>query len=300
MANHLITLPKVQHFTKCELGRGAYGVVYKAEYNGMICAAKKIHPILMENVRPEEREAVIKAFFLECEQCSYLEHPNIVKFWGICYHSPESKIPVMIMELLDKSLTDHICKSSASEVSLTEKVSILVDISRGLEYLHSCKPAVIHRDLSPNNVLLKKGMDGSFTAKIADLGVARLVRVDITQNKLTKAPGTVAFMPPEATADKPVYGISLDVFSFGGIIIFVATQKWPIPTEQVKMDSNTGKLFPLTEIERRKKYLVDMVGEVEKLRLIAECCLDNFPSNRPTMESLLKQLLLLKKSIVSN
>ena len=85
-------------------------------------------------------------------------------------------------------------------------MSILHDVAEGLSYLHSRNPPVIHRDLSPNNILLKH-LPLLPVAKIADLGVAKVINVDDTKSKqyLTKAPGTVHFMPPEALEDDPQY-----------------------------------------------------------------------------------------------
>ena len=69
------------------------------------------------------------------------------------------------------------------------KLSILVDVSRGLWYLHSRNPPIVHRDLSPNNVLLT----GQFVAKISDLGVAKVIEADSKKTK-THAPGMVDFI----------------------------------------------------------------------------------------------------------
>ena len=61
------------------------------------------------------------------------------------------------------------------------------------------RPAIVHRDLSPKNVLLKAGNGDVPAAKIGDLGVAKIIKADsrATQTLLTKVPGTVDFMPPE-------------------------------------------------------------------------------------------------------
>ena len=78
---------------------------------------------------------------------------------------------------------------------------------------------IIHRDLSPNNILLSRDS----VAKISDLGVAKVVQADskATQTMLTKVPGTADFMPPESFAEIPNYEISLDIFSYGGIVLHV-------------------------------------------------------------------------------
>ena len=139
----------------------------------------------------------------------------------------------MVMELMDTSLTSFI-KDNQLKIAMELKVSLLHNVSLGLSYLYSHHPAVIHRDLSSNNVLLSKGHR---IAKISDLGTAKMVRADSkqTKSKLTTAPGTVHFMPPEALEeDDPVYGTPVDVFSFAGVILHIFSEEWPKPTSQVR------------------------------------------------------------------
>ena len=133
------------------------------------------------------------------------------QFVGICY-PPQQLLPVMIMELMDESLTTYAEKPN---INFKRRMSILHNVAEGLTYLHTHDPPVIHRDLSPNNILLKH-LPLLPVAKIADLGVAKIINFDDTKSKeyLTKQPGTVHFMPPEALEDKPQYSTSLDVFSY--------------------------------------------------------------------------------------
>ncbi|XP_065905741.1 uncharacterized protein [Dysidea avara] len=279
----LVPLNGVKHMQGSELGRGAYGLVYKVSYKGSICAAKMIHPILVEH----ERETFINSFLRECALCRTLLHENIVEFLGICYPAIHSEIPVMVMEMMDESLTKYIGRKSPMEVTFSTKISILLDITRGLGYLHSQRPPVVHRDLSPNNVLLKGSTKpgGVSVAKIGDLGVAKVIKIDskITQ---TKVPGTVAFMPPEATKDSAKYGVSLDVFSFGGIVMFVATHEWPEPTDITEMDPKTEQLTAFTEVQRRQPYLDKMTDVMEKLKPVVIFCLNNNPEKRPAVEDI--------------
>ena len=209
---------------------------------------------------------------------------------GIYFPKVDSTIPVMIMELMDESLHDYMNKLPKN--AWMKKGSILIDVAEGLSYLHAQKPAVIHRDLSPKNILLKAGKGEVPVAKIGDLGVARMIKADSkkTQSALTKAPGTVDFMPPETLGDRPIYGIPLDAFSYGGIVLFVATHQWPTPSVQVEFDPITKKLTARTEVERRQKYLDEMTGYAEWLKPLVESCLSNDPSKRPTMPTVSKQL----------
>ena len=269
-----------------ELGRGAYGRVFTVIYSGSVYAAKEIHPILYEEVGVEEKEAVRRNFLRECYYCSTLSHPNIVRFIGIYYppHKP-LHLPIMIMEMMNSSLTSLI--RSKPNLDMTVKNSILLDVACGLHYLHSRSTPVIHRDLSPNNIMLSSQL----MAKIGDLGVANAIRADSrrTKNKLTSAPGTTDFMPPEALHDNAVYDTSLDVFSFGGIIIYVITEEWPTPKAPIKFDKNTRRTRGFNEVERRQDYLDKITGNYT-LKSLIERCLDNDPNVRPSISAIIKTL----------
>ena len=128
---------------------------------------------------------------------------------------------------------------------------IIKDVALGLRYLHTRNSPIIHRDLSSNNVLLSKGMEG----KIGDLGTARLVDPR-RQSTMTTAPGTLHFMPPEALADvtNVRYGKELDVFSFGCVMLHTLSHEWPTPSEAVIINPDTGLVSGgRTEVERRSR-----------------------------------------------
>ena len=152
---------------------------------------------------------------------SSIRHPNIIQFIGICFLDG-SRLPLLVMERLDTSLDDLL--ESTPNIPLSVKVVILADVARGLLYLHLQNPMIVHRDLTARNVLLTV----SFTAKITDFGNSRLVHLQPGQlaKTLTSVPGTLVYMPPEALSDtsRSVYGTSLDVFSFGVLILFVFNQ----------------------------------------------------------------------------
>ena len=275
-----------------DLGKGAYGRVFKARYRGSLCAAKEIHSILIEAVyTPAERQRLRDSFICECNHLSKYNHPNIVHFVGI-YHPPQQLFPVMIMELMDESLTAYAKKPN---ISFKIKMSILYDIAEGLGYLHSCDPPVIHRDLSPNNILLKH-WPLLPVAKIADLGMAKVLDTKSKQY-LTNAPGTVHFMPPEALEDNPIYNTSLDVFSYGGIALCTVSGIWPTPTAPTKYDPVTHQVRGFSEVKRRQEYLDKMTGEAEVLRPLIEGCLHNNPVKRPSIKELSEKIKPLKVCI---
>ena len=251
-----ITLNGVEVLNR-ELGYGSYGYVFTVMYKGVVCAAKQINPLLTDNCSPEQKEKIKKDFIGECLCCSTIQHRNIVRFLGVFYISERYRLPVMVMELMDTSLTTFV-QENKSEIPFSKKVTIIYDVSQGLSFLHNREPQILHRDLSPNNVLLIQAQTNEIVAKVADLGVAKVVQTDNrhTKSKLTSNPGTKHFMPPEALLEEnPEYGTPLDIFSFGGVALYVFTEEWPIPCAERMKDPDTKKLIALNEVERRQKYL---------------------------------------------
>ena len=173
-------------------------------------------------------------------------------------------------------------------------------MSLGLSYLHGRRPAVIHRDLSSNNVLLSGR--GNLVAKISDLGMAKMIRADSkqTRSRLTTAPGTLHFMPPEALDEEdPICGTPVDVFSFAGVALHLFSEEWPTPTSQVKKDPKTKKLVALTEAERRQQYLDKMKGGAGVLKEMVDRCLENDPDDRPSIKEVVEIIELYKVCILS-
>ena len=291
-----LQLKGVKELGRDELGRGAYGRVYAVKYCGTICAAKEIHSILVEGVGQVQMQRTIESFMRECRQCSTLRHPNVIQFLGVYYPTVAGganrmRLPVMVMEMMADSLASFVDKHEKIPVHI--KYSIVHDVSLGLCYLHNHDPPIVHRDLSPNNVLLT----AHHVAKISDLGVAKVIKAD-SRKTMTKAPGTVDFMPPEALANSPVYGPPMDVFSFAGIILHIFSLQWPRPTEQVQFDPKTRKRVALSEVERRQQYLDKMIGEAEVLRPLVEECLDDDPAVRPTIATVCERIQVSKDAFM--
>ena len=178
-----------------------------------------------------------------------------------------------------------------SKLQWENKLSILNDVCFGLQYLHSRNPPIVHRDLTPNNILLCH----HFRAKITDLGVAKIMHGTDTKT-LTQNPGTNDFMPPESTASKPVYGLPLDIFSFGGVILYVCTQQWPELPPLIDFDPDTGKRVILTELERRQHYLDKMFGVYADVKSLVVSCLDDNPKIRPEVGKALLKIKQVKNT----
>ena len=275
-----------------QIGRGANGRILEAKWEGITVAVKEIHSIFMNEVSDPEFQSFKRSFLRECEQSSRLRHPNIVRFFGI-YWPRGARVPSLVMERLRCSLTNLL--EGDTDVPIQTKVSIIRDVSLGLRYLHSRDPPIIHRDLSSNNVLISKTMEG----KIGDLGTARLVDPK-RQSRMTKAPGTVDFMPPEALAagENVKYERELDVFSFGCVMLHTLSHQWPTPSEPVVTDPVTFEVKGRTEVERRSSYFdkINKNGKSGTLIPLIKGCLNNLPMNRISIVQICDQLESLVES----
>ena len=238
------------------LGHGSYALVREVDHLGLKCAGKQIYEALYQQGDMEMR------FREECHLLSQVRHPNIVQFLGV-YFQQGVRAPILVMEFLPTNLTS--CIEQYGILPKEISYSILHDVALGLCYLHSQTPPIIHRDLSSNNVLLTPNM----TAKIADLGVARILNLTPLQIRhMSQKPGTQDFMPPEALVPNPRYNSSIDVFSYGVMMIHIFSGKWP------------------AEIERRvllrsiKDPLIDLIHN----------CTHNIPQRRPTSTAIVQHL----------
>ena len=209
---------------------------------------------------------------------------------GIYYPAKDRfKLPVIVMEKMQFSLRGLLEK--CSDLPMNKLAVILNDICLGLQYLHTRTPPIVHRDLTPNNILLCC----HHRAKITDLGLARTLQATDAKT-LTKAPGTLDFMPPECLPDAPAYGLALDIFSFGGVILFITTQQWPRPAPWLSFDPKSGeKLMLNSELERRQQYLDIMAEAYTDLKPLVVSCLDDNPKNRPTVAKILTEMKILMK-----
>ena len=271
------------------LGSGSYGVVCKAMWGQRLCAAKLLHPIFFQSNDPGI--ATTKRMFeQECHILNEMKHPHIVEYLGTS-HDPDSGLLVLLMELMDESLT-HFLERSQQPLAYHIEVDLCHGIAQALAYIHSKE--IIHRDLSSNNVLLIAGR-----AKITDFGMSKLLDANRRMTPLTMCPGTLAYMPPEAFREPPVYSKKMDCFSFGVLQIQIMTRQFPDPgpAMQVVEDSRspTGTTnMPVLDSERRKSH-INLIDPTHTLLPTAFDCLSYLEKDRPSAQDLCQQLAAFKE-----
>ena len=297
--------------TGTRIGAGAYGSVEEVTIP-IGAAAKKIHDIFQDRseIPDDEIDKASTQFVRECQVMSTLHHPNIVQFLGVCFFQG-SRLPALVMERLLTSFHDLLDPETQpppgaprplSFFTLGLKCCVLHNVASGLDYLHQQTPPIIHRDLSARNILL----NWRLVAKIADLGVARIVPHMRAAATMTKAPGASPYMPPEAIApadsneQKSKYGTSIDIFSFGVVTIFTIGETFPCdPRAPNYLDEETGLLVARTELQRRSEYMQSvntqlracgkLCGDHPLIQLIQQC-LHNGPHKRPNIREVLHLL----------
>ena len=258
------------------IGIGCYATVYRVHYNGRDCTVKKIHRILYQGVK----NAIVKERFRdECALLSHLSHPNVVHFIGVS--EAEAKQVLLVTEWLPADLR-HVM-DQCPDMPLSVKLSLLQDVSYGLLYLHSMKPdPIVHRDLTASNVLVTRDL----RAKIADLGMARALNVPPRMlMEMTKCPGAMAYMPPEALQETPVYGTALDIFSFGQLSLFVVNQVWPDVIDVPVKGREKGKgVIQLKKREGAMKLMEEGNPDHHCMKELITHCLSDHPQKRPSAE----------------
>ena len=290
--------------TGINISGGAYGTVDEVAFP-VAAAAKTIHPILQGDLSKAANE-----FVRECQLMSTLRHPNIVQFLGVNF-LPGSRLPALVMERLLTSLHDLLAPDTGPPrdlvpplafFSMALKCSVLQDVARGLAHLHGQSQPIIHRDLSARNILLSSGM----VAKIADLGVARIAPNMRAAATMTKGPGALIYMPPEAFApansnkEMSKYDASIDIFSFGVVTLFTVGEAFPCdPLAPNYVDEKSGLLVARTELQRRSEYMRCVIIKLRAcgqfrsdqafIRLIQQC-LQNLPTKRPVIHEVQRLL----------
>ncbi|KAL2608694.1 hypothetical protein R1flu_027267 [Riccia fluitans] len=206
------------------IAQGTYGTVHRGTYDGQDVAVKLLDWGEEDTMSKAEIQTYRNAFKQEVEVWHKLDHPNVTKFVGASMGNNNLQIPsfergtdgfvhvasniccVVVEYLAGGTLKDYLIRHRRRKLPFKVVIQLALDLSRGLEYLHSMK--IVHRDVKSENMLL----DTKRNVKIADFGVARVE----AQNPydMTGETGTLGYMAPEVLDGKP-YNRKCDVYSFG-------------------------------------------------------------------------------------
>ncbi|XP_043092316.1 LOW QUALITY PROTEIN: serine/threonine-protein kinase WNK1 [Puntigrus tetrazona] len=196
-----------------EIGRGSFKTVYKGldtetTVEVAWCELQDRKLSRSERQRFKEEAGMLKG----------LQHPNIVRFYD-SWESPSKgrKCIVLVTELMTSgTLKTYLKRFKVMKIKVLR--SWCRQILKGLHFLHTRAPPIIHRDLKCDNIFIT-GPTGS--VKIGDLGLATLKRSSFAKSVI----GTPEFMAPEMYEEK--YDESVDVYAFGMCMLEMATSEYP-------------------------------------------------------------------------
>lgn len=244
------------------VGKGSYGTVRKGRWRNQDVAVKII-----------ETEQEKKAFIVEVQQLSRVDHVNIVKLYGAC-----TKLPVcLVMEYAEGgSLYNVLHCMKQVEYTAAHALSWLLQTADGVAYLHNMKPrALIHRDLKPPNLLL---INGGTVLKICDFGTACDKHTNMTNSK-----GSAAWMAPEVFEGSQ-YSEKCDVFSWGIILWEVLTREKPF------CDGDGATAFRIMWAVHNGKRPPLIQGCPRPLEYLMTRCWAKNPAVRPSMSLVQSEL----------
>jgi GTPase SAR1 family protein len=197
-----------------ELGRGAFATVRLGVYKGQEVAIKQLQ--LKDDKTSSE---MFEEFRREVWLMSRLQHENIVRLLGVSLR-PE---PSMVMEYMNGGHLFSYLHRSGKKICWEEKMSLAMDVARGMQFIHSTKPPIVHRDLKSPNVLLTHRADKPYpSAKIADFGLSR--GLEWSSHYSDKVVDNPTWLAPEVLR-KERYNEKVDIYAFGVILYELATQK---------------------------------------------------------------------------
>ncbi|MCP5527367.1 MAG: protein kinase [Verrucomicrobiales bacterium] len=203
-----------------ELGRGGMGVVHRARQ----LAPPRLVALKLLDVGPAGRAEAFRRFERESHLIAGLEHPNIVRLYGV---GEASGHPYFALELVDGESLETLARRGPLPVG--QAVRLLTGIAGAVAHAHARR--VIHRDLKPANVLI----DTQGEPRVTDFGVARRLDTDASLTLTGQVLGTPGYLAPEQLrGDQAPAAPTADVYSLGAILYRLLTGRPPFLAENVE------------------------------------------------------------------
>ena len=266
------------------LGRGAFGTVYK----GVLSSSNSRTHVAVKNLDrlAQERENEFKT---EASIIAMTHHKNLVRLLGFCDEGPHK---LLVYEFMSNgTLASFLFGDSRPDWK--KRMGLAFGIARGIMYLHEeCSTQIIHCDIKPQNILL----DDSFTARISDFGLAKLLMSDQSRT-LTAIRGTKGYVAPEWFRNKPI-AAKVDVYSYGVMLLEIIGCRKSLDLQPGKEEEailtdwaydcyQGGRVEKLVENDEEAR---NYMRTVERLVMVAIWCIQEDPALRPSMRNVIQML----------
>ncbi|EKX47179.1 hypothetical protein GUITHDRAFT_86483 [Guillardia theta CCMP2712] len=248
------------------IGEGGFSVVHKGTWKGMSVAVKKLKIQYADGGDKHADE-----FRKEVQLLSNLRHRNIVRYMGASLQSPDLCV---LTELLECSMSDLLYKQNL-KLKMEQVLGFARDVAKGVKYLHSLRPMIIHRDLKSSNLLV----DSLKVCKISDFGLSRIKDESVT--KISGMLGTPGWSAPEIyKQDK--YTEKVDMYSYGVVLSEMVTGEKPYA------GLNQMQIAFATVYQGQRPSLPDNIPK--QLKNLIKSCWDSVPNKRPSWDKILDAL----------
>eukprot|EP00262_Sarcandra_glabra_P006946 TRINITY_DN1950_c0_g1_i3.p1 TRINITY_DN1950_c0_g1~~TRINITY_DN1950_c0_g1_i3.p1 ORF type:complete len:505 (+),score=51.39 TRINITY_DN1950_c0_g1_i3:768-2282(+) len=275
------------------IGKGGFGSVYKAEFlTGQIVAVKRLHISDSSDISTTNRAS----FENEIITLREIRHRNIVKLYGFC---SVKGCMYLVYGYVARGSLGKVLYGADGGVMLdwATRVKIIQGVAHALSYLHhDCSPAIVHRDISLNNVLLEE----EFVPRVSDFGTARLLNPD--SSVWTPIVGSYGYMAPELAYSMKVTEKS-DVYSFGVVALEVIMGRHP--RELINSLSSSSSCHGRDQLLKDvfDQRLSPPTGQVaEKVVFIVKmalACVHERPDSRPNMRYIAQEMSACTKSYLT-
>uniref|UniRef100_A0A0D3E1N6 non-specific serine/threonine protein kinase n=1 Tax=Brassica oleracea var. oleracea TaxID=109376 RepID=A0A0D3E1N6_BRAOL len=264
-----------------ELGRGAFGIVYKgflklSNDSEVTVAVKKLDRVAQENE---------KEFKNEVKVIGQIHHKNLVRLIGFCN---EGHSRMIVYEFIPHgTLANFLFRRPRP--SWEDRRRISIGIARGILYLHEeCSEQIIHCDIKPQNILL----DEYYNPRISDFGLAKLLMMDQTHT-LTNIRGTKGYVAPEWFRNSPITS-KVDVYSYGVMLLETVCCKKAVDLEDsvilIDWAYYCYQNRRLDDLIQDDLDAIDDMEMVERYVKIGIWCIQEEPRMRPNMRHVTQML----------
>eukprot|EP00899_Mesostigma_viride_P006497 jgi/Mesvir1/15849/Mv03397-RA.1 len=251
------------------IGIGSFGEVYRADWKGSDVAVKKLIDI-------ELTDQLLAEFKAEVAIMKKLRHPNVVLFMGAMSTHPNLAI---VTEFLPRgSLFRLLHRQNSHLIDYKRRVRMAADVVKGMNYLHNCKPVIVHRDLKSPNLLVDK----NWVVKVSDFGLSRMKPATFLSGK--SLGGTPEWMAP-ALRGRSHRHVTPMYRNFGVILweLFTLQQPWH--------GLNPMQVVGAVGFQHQRLAIPPDVDPVIA-DIINRCWADD-PQQRPSFSQLLKEIRIL-------
>jgi serine/threonine protein kinase len=257
-----------------ELGSGAFKTVSEVEWNNTRYALIEINKHLVGS------QKAIATFLEEIKRLEGIRHQNVVQI--VRSGTTTENVPFALVELCAHgSLDKHVLlesKGAPKEIPVGLQWHWFQDLAQALVFLHSLKPAIIHRDIKSHNVLV----DDGWKLKLTDFGLSRLQANSSGLQTQSRKAGTTFWMAPECFDEDENNKISTkaDIWALGCVFLEICSREYP--------------WFGYTEMKQfkaiAKQELPPQLNKVtdKNMKAIIERCLVHDVEKRATAKEVLE------------